>query len=154
LPAIDHDIAALEKKLELAASKPELAANKAASKSRIQECIREVLGRPHRVRIDADHAPPPPFRAGEPLEIRLTLQKPPKALRLYYRHVNQAERFQSILMQPAGNLFAAAIPAAYTDSPYTLQYYFEIQQDPRNASLYPGFGPDLTNQPYFVVRQS
>ncbi|PWU12066.1 MAG: hypothetical protein C5B50_22180 [Verrucomicrobia bacterium] len=147
LPAINKDIAELEKKLELTGSA-------AASHPRIKECIREVLGRPHRLVIDAHHVKPPHFRAGEQLDLRLTLKKSAGSVRLYYRHVNQAERFQSAQMQLAGNEFAAAIPAAYTNAPYPLQYYFEIQHDPRNASLYPGFGPELTNQPYLVVRQA
>ena len=41
----------------------------------------------------------------------------------------------------------------YTDSPYPLQYYFELRDARGHAWLYPGFRADLCNQPYFVVRQ-
>ena len=74
-------------------------------------------------------------------------------MRLYYRHVNQAERWQLMEMAAEGNRFRAIIPAAYTDSSYPLQYYFELRHQTGAASLYPGFASDLSNQPYFVVRQ-
>jgi hypothetical protein len=45
------------------------------------------------------------------------------------------------------------IPGDYTDSPFPVQYYFELR-DPHNQSwLHPGFTADLCSQPYFVVRQ-
>jgi len=54
-------------------------------------------------------------------------------------------------MRERGGAHVAVIPAGYTDSPYPLAYYFEVKQSGR-ACLYPGLGPDLTHQPYFVVR--
>ena len=50
--------------------------------------------------------------------------------------------------------YRAAIPAAYTDSPYPLQYYFEVRESAEKAWLYPGFAADLANQPYYVVRRT
>jgi hypothetical protein len=147
LPALNEDIAALEKKLERTDSN-------APAEQRIKACIQEVLGRPHRAVVAAQHEQPPPFHPGQQLDIHLALQESPVSVRLYYRHVNQAERFQMALMQADGDRFRAAIPESYTDSPYPLQYYFEIRSVSGNASLYPGFAPDLTNQPYFVVRQA
>jgi hypothetical protein len=44
-----------------------------------------------------------------------------------------------------------AIPAAYTRSPYPLQYYFVVSE-PAGKNIYPGFKPNLTGLPYFVVR--
>src|SRR5262249_53418063 len=113
-----------------------------------------VLERPRRAMADARHPQPPPFRPWQPLELELTLQRPPGSVRIYYRHVNQGERFETALMRAEGNRFRFVIPAAYTNSPYPLQYYFEIKHAPASASLHPGFGPDLTNQPYYVVRQA
>jgi hypothetical protein len=49
-------------------------------------------------------------------------------------------------------VYRATIAADYTNSPRSLQYYFEVKEGPARAWIYPGFGPDLTNQPYFVVR--
>jgi hypothetical protein len=147
LPAIDQDIAAMEKKLAETDGSPD-------PKPHIKSCIREVLARPQRVNIAARHVPPAAFRAGQPLEIDLTLPKSPHDVRLYYRHVNQAERFKTAIMQSDGKHFRAVIPPEYTGSPYPIQYYFEIRPAPGTASLHPGFAPDLANQPYFVVRQS
>jgi hypothetical protein len=72
---------------------------------------------------------------------------------MYYRHVNQAERFESVEMPLQGGAYRASIPAAYTDSPYPLQYYFEVKEFAGKAWLYPGFAADLANQPYYVVRR-
>jgi hypothetical protein len=72
---------------------------------------------------------------------------------MYYRHVNQAERFESVEMQVRDNRYRAAIPAAYTQSLYPLQYYFELKTAPDQACLFPGFAANLSNQPYFVVRR-
>ena len=56
-------------------------------------------------------------------------------------------------MRQQESRYVATLPGSYTDSNYSLQYYFELKQAPDIASLYPGLGPDLTNQPYFVVRR-
>ena len=73
---------------------------------------------------------------------------------LYYRHVNQAERWETAPMQMAGGVYSAAIPATYTGAPYPIQYYFEVKLSPASAALYPGLGAELTGQPYFVVRRA
>jgi len=146
LAAIDEDISDMAKKLEQ--SGPD-----ASQGGRIQSCIQEALGRPRRISVECRHVPPASFRPGQPLNIEATLQKSAGSMRLYYRHVNQAERWQLMEMAAEGNRFRAIIPAAYTDSSYPLQYYFELRPKSGAASLYPGFASDLSNQPYFVVRQ-
>jgi hypothetical protein len=60
----------------------------------------------------------------------------PSAVMLLYRQVNQAERCQSVEMERHAQSFKGTIPGAYTQSPFALQYYFELRQDPA-ASLYP-----------------
>jgi hypothetical protein len=144
LAAIDHDIAAMQANTIHAPEKPD---------PKIKALIQEVIGRPNRPAIAAHHAQPATFHPGQAMDIELTVEKSPQTVRMYYRHVNQGERWQSISMQANGKKFQAAIPAAYTDSPYPLQYYFEIQRD-EHVSLYPGLGPSLTQQPYFVVRRA
>ena len=52
---------------------------------------------------------------------------------------------------PATSKTVGQIPADYTQSPYPLLYYFEVHQA-AGSTIYPGFSPDLSNQPYFVVR--
>ena len=75
-------------------------------------------------------------------------------MRLYYRHVNQAERYEVVGMELAGARHRATIPGAYMDTEYPLEYYFEVQIAVGSAILYPGLGADLTQQPYFVVRRA
>jgi hypothetical protein len=48
--------------------------------------------------------------------------------------------------------WSATIPAVYTDSPFPLQYFFELRA---GASwLYPSLGTNFCNQPYFFVKPS
>jgi hypothetical protein len=39
------------------------------------------------------------------------------------------------------------------DSPFPLQYYFQIHIAEKHAWLHPGLEPGWEGQPYFVVRQ-
>ena len=142
LPAIDADIALLEKRLDSA---------KSADDPKVKAAIAEALGRPQRASAAMRHDPPARFRPKQPLP--LTLTGPALAgAQLYYRHVNQAERWKSVAMDRTGESYVASIPAAYTDSPYPLEYYFELKSAPGKAWLHPGFDRDLANQPYYVVR--
>jgi hypothetical protein len=145
LPAIDADIAGMEKNLEQA--KP------GEPDARVRAAIQAALGHPHRTTPACRHTPPSRFRPGEPLPIEISMEKPPSSVRLFYRHVDQAARFQSLEMKPHDNRCRAEIPADYTNSPYPLEYYFEVRERPSSAVLYPGFAPGLNNQPYFVVRR-
>jgi hypothetical protein len=87
------------------------------------------------------------------MTIELGIKSPKTAsVRIYYRHVSQAERFVSVAMARNGGRCQATIPAVYTDSPHPLQYYFELRTASGEACLYPGFAKDLDNQPYFVIR--
>ncbi len=149
LPAIDEDISAIAKRLELAKAGE-------ARPERVRLAVAEALGRPGRNSVPTRHTPPARFRPGQPLSLELSLEKGSKAVsaRLYYRHVNQAERYETAKMESRENRYLAAIPATYTDSPYPLQYYFELKEGADRAWLYPGFVADRTNQPYFVVRRA
>jgi hypothetical protein len=51
----------------------------------------------------------------------------------------------------AGRL-VGEIPSAYTDSPFPLQYYFEISRD-GEVTLSPGLAENLCNEPYYAVRR-
>jgi hypothetical protein len=143
LPAIDEDIADMEKR----------AATKSENSERIRAAVREVLARPETTRVASRHTPPAGFRPGEPLEIELSLDKSNgRSVRLHYRRVNQAELWQVQDLNWRDNRYQGVIAADYTRSPYPLQYYFELRDGSGKASLYPGFGPTVSNQPYFVVR--
>jgi hypothetical protein len=134
LPAIEADLAAMEKKLE-----------GTTENGKAKPLIVQALGRPARVKLPVRHDPPARFSPKQPLTLTALCQAQGK---LWYRHVNQAERWTSAELK-AGS---ATIPASYTDSPYPLQYYFEFRTAADQAFLYPGLAPDLANQPYFVVR--
>lgn len=84
--------------------------------------------------------------------MEFTAEKDCASVQLHYRRVNQAERWQNESMQSEGHLWHATIPSEYTQSPYPLQYYFELKETPQSATLFPGLGEELCSQPYFVVR--
>jgi hypothetical protein len=148
LPALDQDIDAMAKKLASATD------SDAASDRPVQVAIQTALARPRRVSSASRHTQPSSFRAGQPVAIQVSFEKAPQLVRLYFRRVNQAERYEVMDMQAEGTQYRATIPAAYTQSPYPLQYYFEIVDNPEVAWLYPGFNAERTNQPYFLVRQA
>jgi hypothetical protein len=99
------------------------------------------------------HAPTH-FIPARDLKLTLTLEKQPASVSLYYRHVDQAERYQVAEMDAASNGYMAKIPGAYTDSQFPLEYYFEVRESAGRALLYPGLSVNLTQQPYFVVRRA
>jgi hypothetical protein len=116
--------------------------------------IQAALGRPRREPLTLRHAPAAHFRPGQPLEIELAAGRSFAFVRMYYRHVTHEQRYQTADMEALGSRYRATIPAAYTASPYPLQYYFELKENPATAWQYPGFSAGLANQPYFVVRQA
>ncbi len=148
LPAIADDIALMTKKLE------QIPAGSAKNDPVISEAIGQAMGRPNRIKISARHTQPTHFKDGQPIELQLSFDKLPKSARLYYRHVNQGERYQSLDMKAEGLSFKAEIPADYTNTDYPLEYYFELRESPELACLYPGFNEKLDNQPYFVIRKN
>jgi hypothetical protein len=143
LPAFDDDIGDMAKRLDQAKPAPD----------RVRQAVAEALGRPQRLSVPCRHTPPAVFHPGQPLELEFAAPKLVSA-RMYYRHVNQAERFESVEMQARDNRCRAVIPAGYTQSLYPLQYYFELKTAPDQACLFPGFAANLSNQPYFVVRRT
>jgi hypothetical protein len=145
LTAIDADIALMARKLD--ETKP------GAARPDVADAIKEALGRPERVTVACEHTPPARVRRGQPMDLELTVAQKPASVRVYYRHVNHAERYDSLEMQGSDRSYRATIPAGYTDSAYPLEYYFEVRTDRDRATLYPGFAADLNNQPYFVVRR-
>lgn len=145
LPAMDEDIAFIEKKLEQFTSTP------VSDNVTVSALIKETLSRPARVEINCHHNKPANFSNNQPINIELSFERIPKTGRFYYRHLNQGERYQAVDMQMQGKNFQANIPAAYTNTKYPIEYYFEVVEVPQSVTLFPGFNPQLSNQPYFVV---
>jgi hypothetical protein len=69
---------------------------------------------------------------------------------LWYRHVNQAERWKQAAMTHSDGTFKATVPGAYTDSQFPFQYYFELKMQ-NAATLHPAFNATFSNQPYFAL---
>jgi hypothetical protein len=147
LPGIDDDLAAIEK--QLASSR-----TGAPQDARAKSAYEKAQDYPRRTFRNCLHTSPTRFTPGAALEIALTIYNEPQPLfvRLHYRHVDQAELYQAVDMQPDQATFHATIPVEYTNSKYPLQYYFEIRRGPNDVTLYPAFDSNLTNTPYFVVR--
>jgi hypothetical protein len=147
LPAIEADIAEMSRQADAGT------VSASGDDDRVRAAMRLILAPPRRAAAVASHNAPRRFQAGAPLELALQVShgEDTTAL-LHYRHVNQAETWRATAMARRHDDHAAAITADYTQSPYALQYYFEIQTED-GPLLYPGLAPDLTNQPYFVVRQ-
>jgi hypothetical protein len=146
LAGIDQDIVEIETRLA--------AAPAGDADPRAAAAIPKALERPRREAAACRHSPPASLRPNADVALAVAVPNGSKAMAatLHYRHVNQAERWQSMEMAERSGEYRASIPAAYAASPYALQYYFELRQGAESAWLYPGFTPELSNQPYFVVR--
>jgi len=145
LKGIDADIALVSARLD--------DSKQLSPSNQLTSLIGQILEPPRRESLTCRHASPANLTPGQPLAIDLTVTTPITAATLYYRRVNQAERFNVIPMTRERQGYGATIPAAYTDSFYPLEYYFELIQPDGVGQLYPGFSKDQTNQPYFVVRK-
>jgi hypothetical protein len=149
LPAIDDDIADMKKRFETAALTAEQAHQNSIS-------LHDLMASAKRESIAMQHTPPARFVPGQPLEITVSVparESQSLAIHLNYRHVNQAERYQSAEMHGGETRFTSTIPANYTDSKFPLQYYFELRRA-GDAWLFPGLENNLQTQPYFVVRSA
>ncbi len=147
LPAMDADIVQMAAQLE---SAPELSEHSEVANA----AIREILQGAQRASTACLHVPAAHFVANEPLPVLIAISKParPVSVRLHYRHVNQAEDYQTLELAVREGQYRTDIPATYTASNYPLQYFFELTPEVGGAQYYPGFAANRANQPYFVVR--
>ena len=111
-----------------------------------------MLSADKRRAVSAQHQTPVHFTVGAAVDLKLNVPAGASAVLLHYRHVDQAENYQTVPMSGAGFGFQSSIPAAYTVTKFPLEYFFEIRSLGGDTVLFPGFAPDLTNQPYFVLR--
>jgi hypothetical protein len=146
LPGIDADLAAMKTRVQ---------ANLAESFHRRIVVAPEAFALLHETRLKCSHTAPGIFRPGQDLTLSLTIAdqggQALSAVRLLYRHVNQAERWRSVDANAQNGAYSAVIPAEYTASEYPLEYYFELKNNAGNAWMFPGFKKTLSNQPYFAV---
>jgi hypothetical protein len=153
LPAMDADIADMEKRL---AQMP------AASASNVPQAVIDSAMRAVHAKSEdfkpatagLVHTPPGSFRRGDALPLSLRVaQMGIAGVVLRYRRVNQAEHWRALSMTGAEREFQAQIPGEFSDSPYPLQYHFQVIGQ-RGGWLYPGLNPGWQGQPYFVIRQA
>jgi hypothetical protein len=148
IAGIDGDLGDMEKRLTETSSAPAPAGDPAVAR----RAIATVLARPERQPVACSHTPEAQFEPGKDLELSLSFQQAAqRKVNLLYRQADQSQRWRSEEMQERDREFRGIVPAGYTQSPYPLLYYFEVQE-PAGSTIYPGFCPDLSNQPYFVVR--
>ncbi len=159
LPAIDADIADMEALLKQPPGNP--AAIVKVDEKLLKQAMRAVFARSkenERPPLAGLHEPPPSFHRGQPLTIVAHVPEVSNlamisGLRLRYRRVNQAETWQMVEMEHTGKDYRAAIAADYTDSPFPLQYYFQIHTVGKTVWLHPGLEHRWQGQPYYFVRQ-
>src|SRR5262249_9946264 len=153
LPAIEEDLADMENKLKKAENGSGSGDGKHSTSMNFD--LDKLLAA-SRTALRCEHLPPPSFQRGKPITIEMAIETGYFAtqVRLHYRHVNQAETYRVEEMSSRGNRYEKAIAGNYTDSRYPLMYFFELHSPDGEAWLYPGFGANLMNQPYFVVRQA
>jgi hypothetical protein len=147
LPAIDEDISLMAEML----GKVPVATEPV--KDNVRLAILEATGRPDRPSGEIKHNSQNSFRTGEPINIEIFIDRKVVSVMLYYRQVNHAKRFETAEMKYTESGYQISIPAAYTVTEYPIQYYFRLKDEAGKAWLYPGFGSDLDNQPYIVLRQ-
>ena len=147
LPSIDDDIEFMRKISE------QTSHTNSPQQDNVRLAIQEALGRPKRSSVICHHSQPENFKSGEPLKLELTVEREVGSIVLFYRHVNQAERFKTIEMKRSGKNFRASMSSDYTNTLYPLQYYFELRNNAEDAWLFPGLTKELTRQPYFIIRK-
>jgi len=142
LPAIDRDIAAMEGRTARDDAKPMPAEHFARA-------ISDVLTPRRTPALAVGHTPAASFAFGMAITIEARARDA-SSVRLWYRHLNQAERYRSLEMKRENDRFRGELPADYTTTPYPIQYYFEARSDVA-VTLHPGFKKDFLGQPYFVT---
>lgn len=149
LPGIDTDLTAMRATIASVQAGSQASPNAAGA-------IRVATSRPNRPSVPCRHTQPQAFQPGGPLSLAIevtpsTESSAPTAIRLCYRHVDQAERWTSEEMTNQNGRYSAVIPADYTMSDYGLEYYFELKNEKNAVWMYPGFNRTLSNEPYFAV---
>ena len=140
LPAIDQDVTALEKYFSESHDRKVPAA-------RALERAGRAASRPQ---VAVKHVVPASFHPGNDLDLTLTAPSTMTEAVLWYRHVNHGERWSSTPMKRSGSSYNASVPGSYTNSPFPMQYYFELRTT-EEATLHPQLNSSFNNQPYFAI---
>ncbi len=151
LPGIDTDLAAMQAQLQ-SASAP------TGSGQNASIAVQTANGRPNRPIASCVHRQPDNFRPGQPLSVSIEVSSSagsthPTAIRLFYRHVDQAERWMSAEMNHEAGRYTGTIPAEYTQSEFPLQYYFELAGRKGCGLDVSGFQQNILGSAIFCRRQ-
>src|SRR5437762_841404 len=145
IAGIDGDLGDMEKRLDQANAPAQSIADPAITR----RAIAMVLARPQRLPLSCQHTPPAEFDPGKPIEVNLSFDKMDgQRVNLLYRQADQSQRWRTAEIQARDREYRGVVPASYTQSPYPILYYFEVHTA-TGSTIYPGFGSDLSNQPYF-----
>jgi hypothetical protein len=155
IAGIDGDLGDMERRLEQANAPGQRSPMQSTGDPAItRRAIATVLARPQRLTVSCHHTPAAEFDPGKPMEVNLSSGTPDgQKVNLLYRQADQSQRWRTAEMQGRDREYRGVVPASYTQSPYPILYYFEVHSS-TGSTIYPGFSPDLSNQPYFVVRSS
>ncbi|MDB5535894.1 MAG: hypothetical protein JWQ65_769 [Devosia sp.] len=107
---------------------------------------RKTLADPITVRSDKS------FVGGKPFAVSVQTDADTAPV-LHYRHINQAERWMAVPMQPREGGYGAEIPAAYTQGEFHLQYFISLTRQGQSV-LVPGLERNLANEPYYTALQT
>ena len=154
LPVIDDNIADLEALLTQSSAGGGVAL-KVDSKI-ILQAMHKVFAKPppeSNPPLPGLHEPAASFRRGQSLTVSAHAPDV-DGVCLRYRRVNQAETWQAVEMEHSGSDYRAVISASYTDTPFPLQYYFQLRDRSGTARLAPGWEHPWHGQPYYFVRQA
>ena len=147
LPAIDEDIYEMKKILNSKKNQ-----NKFQNISVIKN-LKKMEGWKNFQKIEIFHISPKNFIQNKKILLTCSTKFKKNLFGyLHYRHVNQSIKWKKIKLNKEVKNFTANIPAAYTKTSFPIQYYFEFI-DNKISSLSPGFAKDLSNQPYYLLRQ-
>jgi len=152
LAAIDADIDRLAQQLATVAGTPSTNESNARTVAAAMAAA-QAAGSTRRVAAPCTHRAPTLQRnAALTLYLDVDARHAMTEVWCCYRHVNQAERYERVRMERGGDgRYHATIPGEYTNAPYPLQYYFLLHERADAVHLYPGLGPELMQQPYFVL---
>ena len=145
LSLIDADITAV---------KAMLPAARAATDPKADAAVQAALARQVYRAGEVNEMLATEFKTGEAIRFALVTSPEVTAATLWYRHVNQAERWRSVAGVKDGAVWRATIPADYTASPYPLQAYAEVAHGAGDTRLFPGFKDWPAPQPYGIYRRT
>src|SRR5579872_2939680 len=147
LAGIDTDITAMQAKVQAGAAP--------IADDHGTQAIRAATGRRQRPFVACTHTPPASFHPGQSVALSLDVSGGGllAAVHLFYRHVDQAERWTSVEASRENGRYIASIPAEYTQSDFSLEYYFVLEDRNGSKWMFPGFNRTLSNQPYFAIDQ-